>query len=136
MNYASTKLFKPLLWLFCLGLFVAQPGHSQNQAELNRLAADSFQKADHRLNEVFAELVKQGDKQANQRLREAQRAWLKFVDLHMQYFMPLEEGENPYFKYGSSYPMEMALEKTQLFKARIVQLEAFTEIPHTAELSQ
>ena len=55
-------------------------------------------------------------------MRETQRAWLKYVDLHLKYLFPLKDGENPRQIYGSAFSMDYALEKTDLFYTRIIQL--------------
>lgn len=97
--------------------------YAQSQAEMNEKARQEFEKTDALLNKVYQEVLKRGDKDSNKALREAQRAWLKFVDLHMDYVFPLKEGENPREVYGSIYHLEYAMIKTDLFKQRIEQLK-------------
>lgn len=96
---------------------------AQTQSEMTEIALQDFKKADQKLNLVYQKLLKKGDKASDEKLKAAQRAWLTFVDLHMAYLFPLKEGENPRQVYGSAYPMDVAIEKTAIFKARILQLE-------------
>lgn len=100
-------------------ILITQPLIAQSQAEMNATAQAEFEKTDRQLNALYKKLLEQGDDADDKRLREAQRAWLKYVELHMQATFPLEEGENPRHKYGSIYPLEYAMEMTELFKQRI-----------------
>ena len=55
-----------------------------NQIEMNRCAYEDFQKADKKLNETYQALIKKlGDKTYIKKLRESQRAWVKFRDAEL-----------------------------------------------------
>lgn len=100
-------------------LLFTPPLMAQSQAEMNATAQAEFEKTDQQLNALYKKLLEQGDDADDKRLLEAQRAWLKYVELHMEATFPLEEGENPRHKYGSIYPLEYAMKMTELFKQRI-----------------
>jgi len=95
---------------------------AQSQGEMNTAAFKELEQVDAQLNKIYKELLSKGDDESDKALREAQRAWLKFVDLHINYVFPVKKGENPRDLYGSVYPMEYNMLKTQLFKERIKQL--------------
>ncbi|MDX2079508.1 MAG: lysozyme inhibitor LprI family protein [Terrimicrobiaceae bacterium] len=99
---------------------------SQSQSEMNEMAQVSLEKADKRLNAVYQKLLSKraGEKVFCDTLRMAQRAWLKFVDLHMQSVFPLSENENPHQVHGSMYPLDYAEEKRTLVEERTRQLES------------
>jgi uncharacterized protein YecT (DUF1311 family) len=56
-------------------------------------------------------------------LREAQRAWLKYVDFHLKTIFTLNDGEVPTHRYGSIYISEYAEAKQALIERRIAELE-------------
>lgn len=95
-------------------------------------AASEFAKADERLNEVYKRLleVSADDPKFCKELREAQRAWLRFVELHMKTVFPLKKGENAREVYGSIHPMEVAEVKTVIYRQRIRQLQAILKSEH------
>ena len=112
-----------LLTSLCLLTFSVDL-RAQSQAEMNLTSAADLDKADAKLNSLFKLIL---TKNADQKefcadLKEAQRAWIKFVEFHMKTLYPLKEGENPRQVYGSSYPTEFAASKTILIKQRIKQL--------------
>lgn len=120
------------LLLFSVSLFFCYFGselHAQSQGEMNRVAYEDMEKADAKLNLIYRKVLSQntGNKQFCADLKDAQRAWLKFVDFHMKTVFPLKEGENPREVYGSIYPLEFAVTKTALIDQRIEQLESFVQ---------
>jgi uncharacterized protein YecT (DUF1311 family) len=70
---------RTILFLLTLLLPLAQT-HAQSQAEMNREAASSFQKADAQLNKVYAQVMTKLDEEGQAKLKAAQRAWLAFRD--------------------------------------------------------
>lgn len=123
-------MMKWILPLALIGILLgAMSASAQSQAEMNAEAAADLKKADARLNAVYQKLLKENadSPQFCSDLKEAQRAWLKFVDLHMKSAFPLEEGEDPRVVYGSIYPMDFALLKAQLTEERVAQLKALAD---------
>ena len=123
-------MMKWILSLVLIGWFFGSPPvHAQSQAEMYAEAGAGLEKADQQLNAIYQKLLKAHADSPNfcRDLKEAQQAWLKFVDLHMKSAFPLEEGEDPRMVYGSIYPMEYALLRTQLTEERVAQLKAMAE---------
>lgn len=121
MRYLTLLL--TTLSLLTSGIIVS---HAQSQAEMNLTAAGELNDADAKLNSVYQRVLSKNadDKAFCADLKEAQRAWIKFVDFHMKTVFPLKEGESPRYVYGSIYPSEFAAEKIELFQQRIKQLES------------
>lgn len=115
--FAATALFGTLT--------LASTGFAQTQAEMNAEAQTDLKKADNRLNKLYTEILGREDNEPafTALLRDAQRGWLKYVELHLASKFPVAEGENPREVYGSSYPLEYAAEKTKLIEQRIEMLE-------------
>ena len=113
------------LWGF---LFSSPPAQAQSQAKINAETQESFEKSDALLNKSYKDLLARNDEDPSFAgvLKEAQRAWLKYVELHMTSVFPLIEGENPKDVYGTSYPAEYNIIKTTLYKQRIDLLNAMT----------
>lgn len=68
------------------------------QADLNRCAAQAFKREDTRLNSLYKELIGRSDKAQAGKLKQAQRAWISFRDLHCQY-------EQSRYQGGSMAPL-------------------------------
>jgi len=118
----------PLLVLILLTSLTSQSGLCQSQAEMNMETSAELEREDKILNTTYQKLLtdRAGEAQFCTNLRDAQRAWLKFVELHLNSTFPLEDGESPREKYGSVYPSEFAIIKTELIQARIEQLKALS----------
>jgi uncharacterized protein YecT (DUF1311 family) len=116
----------PVLALL-LALCVDSP--AQTQTEMNMSAAADLKKADARLNAVYKKVLaaNEDNEQFCSDLREAQRAWIKFVEFHLKTVFPLQEGEDPRVVYGSIYPMDFAGAKTELIEARTEQLQSLLD---------
>lgn len=98
------------------GPLVAQSQHEQNQA-----AWRAAEEADRRLNQVYRELVAAlPDKTAVTKLRDAQRAWIKFRDLECAF-----AGDE--MRDGSAEPLLRAGCQRRLTEERTRQLEAHLE---------
>jgi len=121
---AMKKLTLLLAFLFVIGHLSAQ-----TQSEMNSDAAARLEAADAKLNRTYQAVLKQhADEEVFlTNLKEAQRIWLKYVDLHLKTVFPLEEGEDPRVVYGSIYPLDYAETKIPLLEARIEQLKGFLE---------
>ncbi len=98
---------------------------AQSQAEMNQAALSELEATDKELNKVYKQLIaaNSGDADFQSNLKKAQRAWLQYVELHLQTVLPVAEGENPNDLYGSSYAADHAAEKTQLFVQRVALLK-------------
>ena len=124
---------KNIFTLFCIviGLAFSTTVFAQSQSEMNSTAGASLEKADATLNRIYKKILAQhaDNKQFCGDLKEAQRAWLKFVDFHLKTVFPLKENENPRQVYGSIYPLEFATTKTSLIEQRIEQLKDFVDNP-------
>jgi uncharacterized protein YecT (DUF1311 family) len=104
---------------------ISPSASAQSQIEMNEQAAQELAVQDKALNKYYQILMK-GDllcAKSKKDLREAQRAWNKYVEFHMKNLFPLEEGENPLQLYGSIYPMEFDMEITTLVAQRVIQLK-------------
>lgn len=108
---------------------------AQSQAEMNAEALEDLRRADDKLNEVYRALLRErsAEKEFCHNLREAQRAWLKFVDFQLHCLFPLRKGEVPTQKYGSVFPLEWATAKQQLMEKRIRDLEYLRQWPDSPE---
>src|SRR5688572_13093405 len=107
----------------CLGSAPA-PVLAQSQMELNMQSGKRLEKADAELNKLYQQVLAQrkDDPEFTAVLKESQRAWLKFVELHLNMMFFVKKGENPREVYGSMYAMEFAEAKTDLLTARMAQL--------------
>lgn len=93
--------------------------------EMREQAAEELATADAELNKLYQELLRKhaGDKTYITNLKDAQRSWLAFVELHIKTVYPIKEGENPGMVYGSMYAIDYAVTKAELIKQRIKQLQ-------------
>jgi uncharacterized protein YecT (DUF1311 family) len=57
------------------------------------------------------------------RLKEAQRAWLKYRDAHIEARFPTAKKGDQYSEYGNIYPQCACMELTELTEERIRILE-------------
>lgn len=89
---------------------------AMTQPDMNRCAAQEFQKADAELNRVYRLLVKDAGTAERAKLRAAQLAWLKFRDAHCDY----EAFGN---KGGSIYPMVYSFCLAGVTRERAKQFE-------------
>lgn len=88
----------------------------RNQHEMNRCAAASYAAADADLNAAYAKLMKAiEDKTMRDRLRDAQRAWIRYRDSQCA----LDAAEN---EGGSMYPLVHAGCLARMTKERLRQL--------------
>lgn len=86
-----------------------------------------FPKIDEELNATYNKVLGEykSDTLFIKRLKEAQRAWIKFRDAHLESRFPSEFKSNQYNEYGSIYPYCACVIMTDLTKERIKQLQAW-----------
>ena len=94
--------------------------NAKTQLDLNECAAADLVRADDELNATWREVMSAlaGRPEAIRTLRASQRLWVRLRDADMQALYPLEAGEDLRVQYGSIQPMEAALEKSALTRAR------------------
>lgn len=97
--------------------FGSQLTHGQTQADMNEQAARDAQKADDALNATYKELLAQLDAKGQEKLKTAQRAWLKFRDAEADLTADQYRG-------GSILPMIYSQSLQRLTEARTAQLKA------------
>ena len=97
---------------------------AQSQAEMNAIAETDLQAAHAKLNSLYKKVLSANadNQQFCSDLKEAQRAWLKYMELHVKTLFPLKEGEDPRSIYGSIYPRDLATAQTEMIKARCKEL--------------
>ena len=95
------------------------------QAAMNECADAEFAAADKEMASVYQRLMRTPDATFKAKLREAQRAWLKFRDAHVESIYP-----DPQHRwYGSVRPMCVAILLKELTVERTKQLKTFLETP-------
>lgn len=98
---------------------------AQSQTDMNNQAAQEYDKADKRLNQVYQQILREykSDKVFLTSLQAAEKAWIAFRDAHVKSHYPQPD---PSF-YGSVNPLCQANMMTELTNARIKQLEEWTK---------
>ncbi|GAA3699392.1 hypothetical protein GCM10022421_02170 [Oceanisphaera sediminis] len=110
---------KTILILFTLTCFwFMPPGYGQNatQVELNEQSRQHYQTADQALNQAYGRLMNKLDPARKQKLKTAQRAWLKFRDAQAELVSSAYEG-------GSIQPLSHSEELKRLTENRTKELE-------------
>ena len=102
--------------------FYAGPSNTDK----DQLACDELEGADADLNRVYRQVMTEyaEDSRFTASLREAQRAWITFRDLHVESRYP---GPNKRAEYGSVYSTCHCLEMTELTEQRTAQLRRWLE---------
>jgi uncharacterized protein YecT (DUF1311 family) len=90
-----------------------------NQGEMNACATADFYEADLEMNELYKTQLYRLHDQAAARLRDAQRAWVKFRDAACLYEAGLES------ESGSIWPMDQNRCMTTHTKQRIEDLKSY-----------
>ena len=95
-----------------------------NQLELNLCAAADAEAADKELNAAYRSVIQslQGERLAIQRLREAQRLWVKLRDADIEARYPVPDGEDYRMHHGSIYPLLVHSAKAEITRARTAWL--------------
>ena len=98
-----------------------------NYAQKNNNGSEcNFSKTDSLLNQVYNQVIKDYSKDTLfiLRIKEAQRAWIKFRDAQVEARFPTSKKGNQYTEYGSTYPECACVIMAELTKERIKQLQA------------
>ena len=104
-----------------LGQILLSTADAQTQAEMNEWAIAELKRADHEMTVIYQGIIRRYSKEPDvnptlvENLRKAQRAWIAFRDAHIQTIYP--DGNR-----FSARPMCAAMIRTELTKARILQL--------------
>lgn len=101
---------------------IATPALSQTQAAMNATAAAEAKAADDALNTRYQSMMASLSSGSRLRLREAQRAWIRFRDLECR----LETGKA---QGGSAYPMVQSGCLARLTRERTLQLDRLSSCP-------
>ena len=98
------------------------PSFAQTQAELTQSSCDKLKDADKNLNATYQQVLKEyaKDKAFISKLKEAQRAWVKYRDAHLSSVWPEQDKQA---MYGSSYPMCSCEEALTLTTERVAHLK-------------
>lgn len=89
---------------------------AQTQIEMNDCAAKESRAADQKLNKLYAELAAKLEPERLAKLKEAERAWIKFRDADCDF-------QSSLYKGGSIYPMIYNGCLTDNINHRLKQLE-------------
>jgi uncharacterized protein YecT (DUF1311 family) len=97
---------------------------AMDQASINACAQQDLQAADAELNRVYRAILKRhaGEPVRIDRIRAAQRAWIRSRDSDLEARFPLAPGENAHVVYGSIHPYEHASAKAELTRLRTAYL--------------
>lgn len=122
-------MIKPAVLAFLALIFLGGHLPAQTQAEMNRDAAAQLEAADAKLNRAYQAVLKKyaADPELLSDLKEAQRAWLKYVEFHLKTVLPVKDGEDPRVVYGSMYPIDYSEAKIPLLESRAAQLKSLVE---------
>lgn len=101
---------------------------AQTQFELNSCASDEYAAADKELNQVYQGVLERykGDAKFIVKLREAQRAWLRYRDAEFEAKFPHHQ-EVDYLEYGNVFPMCANVYRVQLIRERITKLREWLD---------
>ncbi len=96
-----------------------------NQTEMNICAEEEFEKADAELNKVYDALLQKEKKDAlfTRKLRESQRAWIRFRDAELEATFACEG--SPFVCWGSMYPLSYNSYKAKMTKDRTERLRKY-----------
>jgi len=119
-------MIKPAVLALLVLIFLGGHLPAQTQAEMNRDAVAQLEAADARLNRAYQLVLKKyaGEPEFLSNLKEAQRAWLKYVEFHLKTVLPVKDGEDPRVVYGSMYPIDYSEAKIPLLESRTAQLKS------------
>lgn len=95
---------------------------AQTQAPISRDACRAYQQAEAGMNKVFTQILSEYRRKPAfiQKLRAAQRSWLRFRDGHLDSLYP---ARNKATEFGSVYAMCRCMVLGELTKQRTQQLE-------------
>ena len=89
---------------------------------MNDKEAENYKKADKELNTIYNKILKdyKTDTKFILKIKEAQKAWIKFRDAEMNALFPVEDKN---LEYGSVFPMCWSMSLTELTKERTKKLK-------------
>ena len=129
------QFFTVLIFLSLSGFAYADgcnPGGTQ--LEINQCAQQEFERSDQQLNVTYQALIKkmQHDPRYVERLREAQRQWIKYRDAELDAMFVCAE-ENVRICWGSMFDLLYSNAKSDLTRERTHRLQGY--IDHGPNLS-
>ena len=108
-----------------VGLAADCQNNNLSMAETGQCEYAKFNQADQKLNSIYKELLNKLDGQGEQKLKESQRAWLKYRDLNAQ-FVAVSYRYDLDSVYGDLVIMEtktkMTQERVKEFQEAYIQL--------------
>ena len=111
------KILEIILLVGLMSLSFSDDGKDQSSC--------NFSKVDSTLNKVYNHVLAEykSDTLFIHRLKDAQRAWVKFRDAHLEARFPTRNKNKPNFEYGSIYPDCACDVLSMLTNERIQQLQ-------------
>jgi uncharacterized protein YecT (DUF1311 family) len=96
------------------------------QLERNQCATTHLKVVDDDLNRIYQAILSKykDDREFLEKFRNAQRAWLTFLDAELEAKFPFEDKQS---HYGSMYPMCVNLFRTQRMQERIIHLQEWLD---------
>lgn len=121
---AGTWLLVALLALPATALANVACNPDGSQSELNACAADTLKQADAELNRVYGQVRAslQGNALALERLRDAQRLWVRLRDADVSARYPVPDDEDYRLHFGSMYPLLVLGAREEATRARTAWL--------------
>ncbi|HOV89229.1 MAG TPA: DUF1311 domain-containing protein [Syntrophorhabdaceae bacterium] len=103
-------------------IILNQPVFAETQYEMAKKAGAEFAKADKELTTTYNRILKEyrEDKEFIEKMKAAQRAWIKFRDAHIEAVFPAKDKQS---EYGSVFGMCYLIMMQQMTEARIEQLK-------------
>ena len=94
---------------------------AQAQSELNKCASDEAARADTELDAAYKKLLAKiaGDSLAIAKVREAEKAWLRYRDAYIEAMYPAQDKQ---LAYGTEYPMDVNLLRAKLTREDLAAL--------------
>ena len=122
--FMPMRHFTLLFTIAGLSISGAAETRGQTQLEMNASAEADLAAAHAKLNSLYKKVLSTNadNQQFCSDLKEAQRAWLKYMEFHVKTLFPLKEGEDPRSMYGSMYSLDVATEQTEMIEARCKEL--------------
>ncbi|MBF0495448.1 MAG: DUF1311 domain-containing protein [Deltaproteobacteria bacterium] len=127
-RYRSLFLAALFLALASLGWSTgsASAGDCSQQPDTIRIVQchnQRYQKADQELNQVYAEAMKHLTEPQKQKLKEAQRAWLKYRDTNFEFVKELNRDSGTYAS------IELADYQATMVEKRVLELKYLLQGP-------
>ena len=100
----------------------SKPCEGMTQQEMNVCAGAEFKLADAELNRLYQELLKkaEGNQLATTKIKKAEQSWIVYRDAYLEAMYP---AENKQKEYGSIYPMESMMFRTELTRRQIAAIK-------------